>query len=427
MIIYDPLYGSVRLPSRLIQLVSTPEVRRLSQIRLLNTLTPSIPTLGEIRRYSHTLGVLALAQDCRLEAYTGPERDSFAAAVLLHDIGTPPFAHLFEYHLKERFSAWNHESMIHDVLWGTHAPENTAHQFFGKQTLAFRRRLESLRFDLPQVADIVCGNHPLSVLLFGSLDLDNIDNVCRMAWAIGIDFDHGLPRRLANDLSACRAARTLELSLERRGDVSDWQVLRRQVYSVLLRDGPTVAAQAVLSSAIEVLLDRGTLTAEDWCLTDESLIDRLLACDETKETIGREFLGMLPFMTYSLRLCSESIPPGLRSRGGLKEIIEDSMARAFPNDKCLGYVFFERGSLEKRLEFVDTVDGCRWQSGRTSESTILYGFVRNRPAVSAKRCREAAELLLGAIPGSKLADTDSYISGHPNDAQRTFDFAGQDD
>ena len=60
MKVYDPLYGNFEIPTFLRQLVLAPEVRRLMGVRLLNAPTPTLPTLSEIRRFSHTLGVLRL-------------------------------------------------------------------------------------------------------------------------------------------------------------------------------------------------------------------------------------------------------------------------------------------------------------------------------------------------------------------------------
>src|SRR5438046_4367179 len=111
MNVRDPIYGSFDIKERWQPLLSSPEVRRLSQIRLLNTSTPSLATLGELRRYSHTLGVLHLCNSSHLSGYTEAERDALFVSVLLHDIGTPPFGHLMEYHLKER-TGWSHEGII---------------------------------------------------------------------------------------------------------------------------------------------------------------------------------------------------------------------------------------------------------------------------------------------------------------------------
>src|SRR5260370_40051178 len=93
--IRDPLYGTVEFPPAIAALIYTPEVRRLSQIRLSNTLSPTLATFGELRRFSHTLGVLCLCKQSPLVGYSEEERQALAAAVLLHDIGTPAFGHLF--------------------------------------------------------------------------------------------------------------------------------------------------------------------------------------------------------------------------------------------------------------------------------------------------------------------------------------------
>src|ERR1051326_3831370 len=183
--VYDPLYGPFEIPARLEQLVLTPEVRRLSQIRLLNSLSPSVATLSEIRRYSHSLGVLHLCTQISRRDYSGEEQNALAVSVLLHDIGTPPFGHLLEYHLKEAIG-WSHEDVIRSVLRRTHAPENVGHQIFAGHAVAFSRNLHDAGISLDLVEAIVTRQHPLSVLLFGSIDLDNLDNVARMAWGLGI-------------------------------------------------------------------------------------------------------------------------------------------------------------------------------------------------------------------------------------------------
>ena len=71
MIVHDLLYGCIQIPSVLDRLVAVPEVRRLSQIRLLNCLSPSLSSLGEVRRFSHTLGVLHLWTTLRRHRWSG--------------------------------------------------------------------------------------------------------------------------------------------------------------------------------------------------------------------------------------------------------------------------------------------------------------------------------------------------------------------
>jgi HD superfamily phosphohydrolase len=287
MIVYDPIYGRFSVPAYLTTLIFTPEVRRLSQIRLFNTISPTITTLGEIRRYSHTIGVLYLCEKNNSPGFSEDERRALAASVLLHDIGTPPFGHLLEYHLREQF-AWSHENIIREVLWGFHAPENRANQIFAGRTIEFQGALKKAEISFELVEAIITRRHPLSVLLFGSIDLDNLDNVARMAWALGISGGQSLAVRLATGLSVSREGH-LKLSKANYGlYVEEWLRLRRSVYELIVFDPFTVAAQAVLSDALGISLRAGLLRAEDWILSDEELLELLRRSDSAKDLITRD-------------------------------------------------------------------------------------------------------------------------------------------
>ena len=396
MIVQDPLYGRFQLPSRLVQLLLTPEVRRLSQIRLLNTTTPSLATLGDLRRYSHTLGVLHLALSSRQIGYTPGERDALAASVILHDIGTPPFGHLMEYHLKE-LTGWSHEDAIHALLWGFHAPENRAHQIFAGRSLTVRTVLRRIGIELELVQAIITKQHPLSALLFGSIDFDNLDNVVRMAWALGIPCRRSLSLDLAKGLSVTRGG-VLQFSHARQGEsIQQWADLRRQVYEVLVFDPPTVAAQAVLSEAIGIALRSDVISESDWPLYDELLIERLRSNTSTKRLISRDYLGQLPNLVFALQLTGELSDYKLQSRAEAKATLDRLLNNEFGKGKALGYVFLDRGSFGKELVFSDPDTSEQWATGRDSHSIILYGFLRSSYRLTAERASAVVEAVLTEI------------------------------
>ena len=111
MQICDALYGRFGLPAFLDRLVLAPEFRRLSEVRLLNINSASLASLADVSRYSHTLGVLRLALLNPLIGLGAKELKAFLASIVVHDAGTPAFAHLFEYFLSERYG-WDHELVV---------------------------------------------------------------------------------------------------------------------------------------------------------------------------------------------------------------------------------------------------------------------------------------------------------------------------
>ncbi len=396
MHVRDPLYGKFALAPYLTRLVMTPEVRRLSQIRLLNTLTPSLATLGELRRFSHTLGVLHLCELNGAKGFSDEERRALAASVLLHDIGTPPFGHLMEYQLRE-LSNWSHESVIRAVLLGKHAPENRTHQIFARRALEFRSELRKVKISLEIVKAIVGGEHPLSMLLFGTLDLDNLDNVARMTCAIGIDGGALLALQLAAAMSITHdGCLCLDEQMQRQS-VERWGSLRRQAYDAIVFDAPTVAAQAVLSEAIAIAIRQGVITEDDWYLSDEELLEELMKFRETKDLIVLDYLGRLPEMMLCLQVPGSLKEYGFSSRSQARLELEEILKSTLSSHRVLGYVFVDSGTFSKKLQFLNQRTGEKWEVGQNSNSIVFYGFMRGSKSVPLAKRKHAADALLSRL------------------------------
>ena len=334
MKVYDPLYGTFEIPTFLRQLVLAPEVRRLMGVRLLNAPTPTLPTLSEIRRFSHTLGVLRLVLLNPLVGFSKEELRAFSAAILIHDAATPPFAHLLEYYLRDR-SGWDHEAALPGLLTGHEFASNIAHQILPGEELRFRQICSKAKIDFDLVIEIVRKKHPSAQLLFGTLDFDNLDNVLRMAWAVGqkTETQHFLD--LARSLSVSIDGELL-LSEELRPALATWASTRTAVYDVLVFDDVTVATQAVLTKAIRLHFSDQSVSDIQWASRDEDLIAFLVRSERTKELMLRYFNDCLPDTALKLRVPGSLKDLGFNSRDEAIDFIEEIARKEFDIAKPFG-------------------------------------------------------------------------------------------
>jgi HD superfamily phosphohydrolase len=375
MLIRDALYGAFEIPSFLDRLVLSPEFRRLSEIRLININSVSLAALADVRRYSHTLGVLRLALLNPLIGLGEDELRAFLASIIIHDAGTPAFAHLFEYFLSERFQ-WNHELVLSHLLTGRHHVDQSAQQIYSSQSLAFEKICKEERIDFDLILTFVQRTHPYSKLIFGSIDFDNLDNVARMNWMLGQRFDLSSILSIARNIGIGPDNR-VQLPKSEAANVSTWQALRAAAYGILVFDEATVAGQAVLSKAIAEALDAGSLNSGDWTYNDRTLIDALEKTPSIKKRLHNDMIKELP------RLCLLHIEQNNLDRldevgrPRLIELIEEFLRGRFASvRRTYGYVFRDRGTFSKSVEFVDPASSQTWCAGTRSGSVIFYGFAK---------------------------------------------------
>jgi HD superfamily phosphohydrolase len=377
MLIRDALYGAFEIPPFLDRLVLSPEFRRLSEIRLININSVSLAALADVRRYSHTLGVLRLALLNPLIGLGEDEMRAFLASIIIHDAGTPAFAHLFEYFLTERFN-WNHESVLPNLLTGKHHPDRHVHQIFSSQKPLFEKLCRRERIDFDLVLSFVSRKHRYSRLIFGSVDFDNLDNVARMNWMLGERFDLSPIFSIARNLDISPDGR-VQLPESEGDNVRIWQTLRSKAYEVLVFDEATVAGQAVLTKALAEALDARSLDSTDWHYNDRTLIAALEQTPSIKKRLHNDLINELPRLSL-LHIERDHLERfDTVGRAKLIELVEEFLrTRLGPSTRVYGYVFRDRGTFSKLVEFVDPASSRIWCAGTASASVIFYGFAKAR-------------------------------------------------
>jgi len=413
MLTADPLYGAFEIPGWLERVIATPEVQRLREVRLLNTSTPVFPALSDTRRFTHTLGVLHLALEIAPALrwrYPQKHVQAFFVSCIVHDLGTPAFGHVFEYILKSK-TGWSHEANFRQIIRGTYRPEGPYAQIYYRRGLRLYSVLEDLELgeyeDL--IASYVVGQKDLGWLISGSMDLDNIDNVYRMAWLLGLGPNITQALDLARSIDT--DDRGLSFSPAALPLVQAWQALRRSAYEILAFDESNLAGQAMLTELLMGAMDKNVLGEEHWYLTDEQLLQYLSRNDmppELRDVVHRfatadyyasVFLGWYGQAKgeRDLRLPSELEL--------LREALSDRLG--IP---CCPYVFYDNGTFEKELNLhlchsADYTDGVTNVTlGQTSRSTLVGVFTPSRIKSPSKRMIDRAQDVLNqfGLPTSSL-------------------------
>ncbi len=300
--IMDPLYGKIEFSNEINLLLWFTPIQRLRHIRLSNIESLEMPGIANISRFEHAIGVYFLTTKVSLASKLTPEQSLvLQAAALLHDWNITPFGHLFEealYYLSENY---DHEKKMDDLqscvdqqeigginrqlLYGRETKiEQWGTKVFGK----------NWKNSIKEISATISGKGKLGKCISSSIDLDNIDNVFRIAYHMGLSVERNIPQRIAEGMVDYRNNEVIFLP-ETIGLLQKWLDLRREVYTYLMSSRTDFSGKAMLIQSIVWAYKFGIIDRSDWYLTDHSLISRLLKCKkkEITETIERWLTGEL--------------------------------------------------------------------------------------------------------------------------------------
>lgn len=168
-IIKDPVHGYVEVEDFALSLLDSLPLQRLRYIRQLGFSYLVYPGANHTR-FEHSLGTMFLADvAARRFGLCDEDRTLVVAAGLLHDIGHGPFSHASE-PLMEQFLRTTHDDIEWIVSQGTGA------------------LLEAHGIDPGELCRVVKGNHRLSGIIHGDLDVDRMDYLLRDAYYTGAPY-----------------------------------------------------------------------------------------------------------------------------------------------------------------------------------------------------------------------------------------------
>jgi HD superfamily phosphohydrolase len=169
-IIKDPVHGYIEVSSPALAILDSPPLQRLRYIRQLGFSYLVYPGANHTR-FEHSLGTMYLSLIMsRQLGLSEEERKMVTAAALIHDIGHGPFSHAIEPVMEELCGKTHHQAS-----WFLEDP------YLGEI-------LEDHGISRAETAALLQGDHHLSEILHGELDVDRMDYLLRDAHYTGVPY-----------------------------------------------------------------------------------------------------------------------------------------------------------------------------------------------------------------------------------------------
>jgi HD superfamily phosphohydrolase len=330
-----------------------------------------MPGIANISRFEHSLGTAFLASQVGFSfALSDDDRNVLESAALLHDSAITPFGHLVEEAMSYIDSGFDHQekwslilSQVDEsdlggtnvqILLGRDSGLNAwASAHFGGDSF---KMLQSILL-------AVNGKGPLGPCIAGTLDLDNLDNVVRIAYHMGLRPDPDLPLRIARAMRGVDSSGELIFEVGTHEDIRRWVAIRETVYEHLMPAPIDFCGKLMLMFATVEALKGSLIKPTEWVLTDSAFIHRLLSSENSaiSETVKRWIVGE-PWETSELFWLRGPCP----SFSAVASFADD--LSPLLDRKCFAYRIKDK---RKRMLRVKWTDGNEFAIGETSDLWLL--------------------------------------------------------
>lgn len=377
----DPLYGRIRLDDDLTTLVRTPVVQRLRHVRLSNIDSVDMPAIANLSRFEHVLGVAHLAGELGFRGTLTPlDLLALKASALIHDWAITSFGHLVEEALQYVGTRFNHEQRLRDIVSGEATEEIGGIDLqilAGRETGlgAWARKVagaEARRL-LVEMMELIRGRGKRGRVIAGDIDIDNIDNVFRMGFHIGLPVDRETPLRLARSIvgsTGDHGKPVFRANAER--DILSWKTMRRHVYQSLMLAERDFIGKVMMLSATVGAFRASEIGEADWQLVDYQFITRLLGStvhdvrDTAERWVAGEFWDCTPLRWMS------GERPDYAALLAFSQRLSDALERS-----CFAYGIKDKRDRRLAITFDD---GSQREYGADAQQWLLgVGSSKKRP------------------------------------------------
>ena len=254
-VVRDPIHGDIKITGILDDLLKTPEVQRLHNIKQLGFAHLVFPGAHHTR-FEHSLGSSMIAsQIADILGLKEMEKTLITCAAQLHDIGHGPFSHTLESILLERFGV-DHVDLTEKLILGNYNILDTKEQQFISAPNV-HEILDKHQVNKKDIVNIIRGKLSkksyLSQLLNSTIDVDQLDYLMRDAYYTGVAYGMIDLQRLLQTIMIHKG----NLTMMRKGVnvVENILMARALMYSSVYFHKTVRIPELMLSKALEEIPD----------------------------------------------------------------------------------------------------------------------------------------------------------------------------
>jgi len=282
-IVRDPIHGDIKITGMLVDLLETPEVQRLHNIKQLGFAHLVFPGAHHTR-FEHSLGSFMIAsQIADILSLNDMEKKLITCAAQLHDIGHGPFSHTLESILLERFGV-DHVDLTVKLILGQYDILDTKEQQYISAPKV-HEILEKYQVKEKDIVNIIQAKTSkksyLHQLLNSTIDVDQLDYLMRDAYYTGVAYGMIDFQRLLQTIMIHKG----NLTIMRKGVnvVENILMARALMYSSVYFHKTVRIPELMLSKALEEIPDAEPF--EFYRMTDAEIMTSLMSMGRFQQEI----------------------------------------------------------------------------------------------------------------------------------------------
>jgi HD superfamily phosphohydrolase len=369
---HDILHGLMRfsdknLTSLLADLIDSPEIHRLRNMRQMNFDVPLIQELGRSRRLPHSIGVTYMAVELAHKSGLDIKRTKeLLAASILHDAAIPPYGHLVESELKRLDPSFDHEKTLSRMIRGVLTEDNEYLEIVFNKQLKLASILSKHGVDQNAVIDLVCPKHNGRSALSADIDIDNIDNVHRMAAMLGWDNAKENIKKIISGMKL-NSKNDLLFSNDTIEPLKKWLDFRQRIYTLIIAHPECIPYNALQNDLVRIAVKNGMITPQDWYKTEPEFEEQLRQNKHTSK-LARQLISGCEYQLIDYVWLKNFNANKKRKNAEIADFMYNNIDSPI---KDTGYfIWNEKGLVSREIE-IHTYDNKKVFIGKNSTSCMI--------------------------------------------------------